>query len=106
MKILLDECLPKDLKNEFPGHDVRTVREMKWDGKLNGELLSLIIKHQFEVFVTIDSNLKHQQNLKKFPGAIVSIKAISNDIDVLVLIAKRINNRIKSLKPNRIYEFE
>src|SRR6266446_10443807 len=105
MKILLDECLPKDLKNEFPGHDVRTVREMKWDGKLNGELLSLIIKHQFEVFVTIDSNLKHQQNLKKFPGAIVSIKAISNDIDVLVLIAKRINNRIKSLKPNRIYEF-
>jgi hypothetical protein len=50
MKILLDECLPKDLKRAFPGHVVKTVKEMKWNGKKNGELLSLMTKSDFEVF--------------------------------------------------------
>ena len=32
MKILLDECLPRKLKYELPGHDVLTVSEMGWAG--------------------------------------------------------------------------
>ncbi len=30
MKVLLDECLPKRLKRELPGHDVKRVQEMGW----------------------------------------------------------------------------
>jgi hypothetical protein len=41
MKILLDECLPRKLKYELPGHDVLTVYEMGWAGAKNGELLRL-----------------------------------------------------------------
>jgi predicted nuclease of predicted toxin-antitoxin system len=50
MKILLDECLPKDLKSVFPDHEVKTVKEMKWNGNKNDELLSLTTKSDFEVF--------------------------------------------------------
>ncbi len=56
MKMLIDECLPRKLKHELPGHEVRTVPEMGWAGKKNGELLRLM-SGQFDVFVTIDRNL-------------------------------------------------
>ena len=35
------------------GHDVKTVRQMRWDGKENGELLGLIgggLGHNWNVF--------------------------------------------------------
>jgi len=37
MKILLDESLPKRLKKHFTGHAVKTVTEMGWQGKKNGD---------------------------------------------------------------------
>jgi predicted nuclease of predicted toxin-antitoxin system len=37
MRILLDECLPKKLKKDFINHEVKTVPEMGWGGKKNGE---------------------------------------------------------------------
>ncbi len=41
MRILLDECVPRPLRNELPGHEVRTVRQMGWLGIENGDLLRL-----------------------------------------------------------------
>lgn len=67
MKILFDESLPRKLKADFgPGYEVKTVRDMDWLGKKNGELLGLIIFNGFDFFLTIDKNLKYQQNLHKF----------------------------------------
>lgn len=44
MKILLDESLPRKLRNSFgQEHEVRTVKDMSWLGKKNGELLRLMI---------------------------------------------------------------
>ena len=62
MRILLDECVPRPLRRELPGHDVRTVPEMGWSGKKNGELLPLITSHNFAVLLTTDQNLRYQQN--------------------------------------------
>jgi hypothetical protein len=39
MRVLLDECVPRALRNDIPGHDVKTVAEMGWAGVKNGELL-------------------------------------------------------------------
>jgi hypothetical protein len=63
MRILLDECVPRRLARELAGHDVRTVPEMGWSGKRNGELLQLMAGQGFEVFLTVDQNLRYQQNL-------------------------------------------
>ncbi len=50
MKILLDESLPRKLRNDFDqGHEVWTVRDMDWLGKKNGELLRLISENHFEL---------------------------------------------------------
>lgn len=40
MKTLLDENLPKKVKYDFgEGYEMKTVRDMGWLGKKNGELL-------------------------------------------------------------------
>ena len=43
MKLLLDENLPKKLKQDFSEFEINTVAEMGWAGKTNGELLKLMI---------------------------------------------------------------
>lgn len=49
MRILLDECLPKRLKRDLVDHDARTVPEMGWASKENGDLLALA-ETEFHVF--------------------------------------------------------
>ena len=45
MKVLLDESIPRDLRDHLPDHDVTTVRDTGWQGKSNGELLELASPH-------------------------------------------------------------
>lgn len=79
MKIILDENLPRKLKTDFGNEfEVKTVRDMNWLGKKNGELLGLIAFNGFEIFVTIDKNLKHQQNLNKFNISVFLLNAKNN----------------------------
>lgn len=79
MRILLDESLPRELKAELPGHEVRTTQEMGWSSLKNGELLERAAG-QFDVFATADQNLQYQQNLSTLPLAIVVLVARSNRI--------------------------
>lgn len=74
MKILFDENFPKSLKKYFwKIHDVYTVQQMGWDGKKNGELLTLMLAEEFEVLITADKNLHYQQNLKKYTIIVILI---------------------------------
>ena len=77
MRILRDECLPRRLKGDLVGHVARTVPEMGWASKKNGELL-LLAERDFDVFLTIDRNLSFQQDVEKFDVAVVVLVAKSN----------------------------
>ena len=77
MRVLLDECLPRPLKRELVGYDVKTAPEMGWASKTNGELLALAAV-DFDVFVTSDRNLSYQQNLSTFNIAVIVLVAASN----------------------------
>src|SRR5947208_6958495 len=80
MKLLLDECLPRKLKFFFSerGHHCTTVREAGFGSKENGELLALA-ESNYDVLVTIDKNIRHQQNMTGRHIAILIIRAPSND---------------------------
>jgi hypothetical protein len=54
MRILLDECAPRPLKRELADYEVRTVVEMGWSGKKNGELLQLMSQEGFTILLTTD----------------------------------------------------
>jgi predicted nuclease of predicted toxin-antitoxin system len=77
VRILLDECLPKRLKRDLAGHETRTVPEMGWASKRNGELLGLA-EADFEVFLTVDRNLSLQQDVSRFRLAVVVLVAKGN----------------------------
>jgi predicted nuclease of predicted toxin-antitoxin system len=77
VRILLDECLPKRLKRDLVGHEARTVPEMGWASKKNGELLALA-EGGFDVFLTVDRNLSFQQDIARFNVAVVVLIAKGN----------------------------
>jgi len=79
VRVLLDECVPRRLKHELVGHDVRTAPEMGWASKRNGELLRLA-EREFDAFLTVDRKLQHQQNLSTFPIAIIVMLARTNTL--------------------------
>jgi hypothetical protein len=41
MRVLLDECVPRALRADIPGHEVKTVAEAGWADVKNNELLQL-----------------------------------------------------------------
>lgn len=87
MKLLLDENLPKRLKQDFPNHDVFTVREMNWNGITNGELLSLMIQNEFHALLTFDKNLQHQQNFTTYSITVFVLNAAINTYAELTLLS-------------------
>lgn len=78
MKLLLDENLPKRLKEDFSAHEVYTVRDKGWNGIKNGPLLKLMLENQFDALITFDKNLQHQQNFQKYSIAVFVLTAFNN----------------------------
>jgi len=74
MKLLLDECVPKRLKNDFPDHEIRTVEDVGLRGLKNGELLRAAAE-QFDVLITVDRRMQFQQNLLQLDLALVVLTA-------------------------------
>jgi predicted nuclease of predicted toxin-antitoxin system len=101
MRILLDECLPKKLKLELPDHFVQTVPEAGWAGKQNGELLRLAEK-DFDVLLTNDQNMEHQQHLKQFDLAFIVLVAPTNDIDDLKPLMLAVDEALASISAGEI----
>lgn len=84
MRVLLDECVPSRLRRELAPHDVHTVPEMGWAGTKNGELLQLLTAAGFEVLITVDQNLRKQQNLQAAGIAVLVLIAASNRLEALL----------------------
>ncbi len=104
MRVLLDECVPRRLRGHLPGHDVRTVPEMGWSGKKNGELLALMAGQGFEALVTVDQSLRHQQNLQAAGVAVVVLVAASNRLADLVPLVHSALAALAAAKPGDVVE--
>jgi hypothetical protein len=103
LKILFDQGVPKPLKGHLSSHDVRRAFQLGWATKKNGELLALAEAAGFEVLVTTDQNLQHQQNLRQ-PKLAVFILGRGNWPEIRPH-AEQIANRINAIKQPGIYSF-
>lgn len=81
MRILIDESLPRQLVPLLIGHDARMVQTEGWSSVKNGELLRRAAASGFDVFVTPDRKLEHQQHLPRVGVAVVVFRAHSNRIE-------------------------
>ena len=102
MKLLLDECVTKHLKPHLTDLDVFTVREMGWSGIKNGKLMALCVEHGFDVLLTI-KNLQHQQNLDKYPLAVVVLNSFSSKVEALVEFLPTFHRQLPDFQPRESY---
>ena len=96
MKILLDECVPVQVRNALVGHDVSTAQKMGWGGISNGELLRLAEQNGFDFFIVADKNLRYQQNLTGRKLAILELwtnhrPTLEKHVDKIKLAAESIS---------------
>jgi len=106
MKILLDECVNKRLKSHLDGFEVYTVNEMEWCGVKNGKLMSLCVANQFDIILTIDKNIIHQQNLEKYPVTIVVFNTSNSKMEELILFIPSFQKQIHHFEKHIAYVIE
>jgi hypothetical protein len=101
MKILLDENLPHELRHFFLHPDeARTVTFMGWNGIRNGELAARAASAHFDVLVTMDRSLEHQQG--RLPLALIVLEAPSNKLDALRPLMPRVLAALTRCQPGRV----
>jgi predicted nuclease of predicted toxin-antitoxin system len=105
MRILIDECLPHRVKFLFAeaGHDCQTAREAGFSGKENGELLAAADK-KFDVLLTIDKNIRHQQSLTGRKIAVLIIRAVSNDLEDIRPHVPDALSALRTIQPGQFVE--
>ncbi len=103
MKILLDECVTKKLKRFLANHEVFTVTEMGWSGLKNGKLMSKCVENDFEILLTSDKNLTFQQNLKRYPFAVVVLNTATSKIEEIVLYIPKFLERMVEYEREKSY---
>jgi predicted nuclease of predicted toxin-antitoxin system len=102
VRVLLDENLDRRLKNFLdPEAEAVTVRERGWGSKENGELLELA-QREFDVLLTTDQGIPHQQNLSRFDLAIVLLEAKSNRLADLSPLMEEVNRLSGEAKPGTV----
>ncbi len=105
MKVLIDECAPQALKSALVagGCDCATVQEAGWSGKANGELL-VLADARFDVLVTIDRNLRYQQNLTGRKIALLIVRGRSNRVADLQPHFPACIEALRSIQPGTVVE--
>jgi predicted nuclease of predicted toxin-antitoxin system len=106
MKILLDECVTKRLRPHLPQHEVATVTEKGWSGLKNGQLMTAASGEGFDILLTIDKNLQHQQNVGKFPLIVVILNSPSSKLEVMIKFLPSFEKQLQVFAKGNAYLVE
>ena len=77
MHVLFDNGVPRGVASGLEGHVVEEARDRGWDRLTNGDLLDAAEAVGFDVLVTTDRNIRHQQNLTRRTIAIIVLDKAS-----------------------------
>ncbi len=105
MKVLLDECTPKQLKAFLVthGHECRTAQDAGWSGIENGKLLALA-DAMFDALVTIDRGIQYQQNMTGRNIAIVIVRGRSSRLADLSPHFPACAEALRLIQPGQVVE--
>jgi predicted nuclease of predicted toxin-antitoxin system len=96
LRVILDEDIPRELTAEFAasGHVVTHVEDLGFKGLRNSDLLKAISGHT-DVFVTGDTNLGYQQDVRRLDFSIM-----------LIHPTRLVIGQIRALIPEAVSAFE
>ncbi len=105
MKLLLDECVTRHLKRDLAGHEVHTVEDAGLKGLENGDLLRAA-SGAYEVLITVDHNIPHQQNIAGLNIAILILAAKRNSYVRLKPLIPRALSALETIKVGDVIRIE
>ena len=106
MKILLDECVTRQLKRLLTNHEVYTVTEMGWNGLKNGNLLQKATEEAFDMLLTIDKNIDAQQNISKYDLSLVILDVAKSNLKHLEPLIPAFFAKLSQLEKGKSYLIE
>ena len=101
MRVLLDSCVPRGLREELSGHEVRTAPEIGWGDLDNGDLLDAM-SGEFDALVTVDKRLPQQHEIAVRSFGVVVLRARSNRLADLVPLVPDLLATLGTLKPGTV----
>jgi predicted nuclease of predicted toxin-antitoxin system len=106
MKILIDECVPRKLKQFLNGHTCRTAAEADFLGKKNGVLLRLAEANGFDALITLDRGIETQQNLRGRKISVLILKGKSGRLKDLVPLVSECLKVFSTVAPGQVLRIE
>jgi predicted nuclease of predicted toxin-antitoxin system len=101
MRVLLDECVPRQLRRDLEDFDVKTVREMGWAGVKNGALLDCA-KSEFDAIFTVDRELEKAHARVHANVAVVVLAAGTTDPVKLRPFMSKVRAALRRVQPGEI----
>jgi hypothetical protein len=77
------------------------VRELGWQDLTNGKLLKAAEDEGFSILITVDKNMRHQQNLKNFTVNLVTIDVRSIRLADLIPILPKVEALLIELESEK-----
>ena len=100
-RVLFDENMPRKLRRDLSEFAIRTVQEQGWSGLKNGALLGRAAG-AIDVLVTIDQNIRHQQNVAHLPFGVVVIEVPDTRLVHLRPLVPAIRDAILTVRPGQV----
>jgi uncharacterized RmlC-like cupin family protein len=102
MKILLDECVPVELRNHIPEHEVHSVTWAGFSRLKNGRLLKAAEENGYQALLTVDAGIPHQQNIAQMKIAVLVVRSRSNQLSDILPLLHKISLVLADLKPGSV----
>ena len=102
MRVLLDECIDENLRHHFAGHDCRTCRYAGLKGLSNGVLLAAAEEAGYDVLITVDKNMPHQQNLRGRGISVIVLDGRTTSFEDLVILMPDVLTAVDVLQPGQV----
>jgi predicted nuclease of predicted toxin-antitoxin system len=96
-RLLLDENMPKGMRNLRADHTVESAYRMGWGALANGDLITAAEAAGFDAMVTADSNIQYQQNLTGRRLALIVLS--TNNWPIIRACVDAVRAAVQNAKP-------
>ena len=90
------------MRRQLFGHDVEEAREHGWDALSNGDLLDRAEEAGYEVLITTDQDIRHQQKMSNRRVAVVVL--MNTAWPRISRRTEAIRNAIEEIQPGEVRE--
>ena len=104
MLILFDQGTPWPLRRYLTGHTIHSAYWLGWDELPDDELLERAEEEGFELLITTDHNLRHQQN--PIGRTLAILVLMHTDWSIIQMRTDEIRDAINQIEPGDYVEIE